>query len=175
MTPRAVLIGPPGAGKSTIGRRLARALDVDIFDTDAAIERETGRTIPEIFVEDGEPAFRAIEEDVVRRALLEQDGIVSLGGGAILSADTRSRLAGHTVVYLEISVAEGLKRTGTATTRPLLNGPDPRQKYRELMRFRRPLYREVATIRMRTDGRSPARVVQQLVTKLEPPKEEGRQ
>lgn len=175
MTPRAVLIGPPGAGKSTIGRRLARALDVDIFDTDAAIERETGRTIPEIFVEDGEPAFRAIEEDVVRRALLEQEGIVSLGGGAILSGDTRDRLSGHTVVYLEISVAEGLKRTGTATTRPLLNGPDPRQKYRELMRHRRPLYRQVATIRMRTDGRSPARVVQQLLGKLETAKEEGRQ
>ncbi|MGW0043335.1 shikimate kinase [Rhodococcus sp. NPDC003348] len=175
MTPRAVLIGPPGAGKSTIGRRLARALDVDIYDTDVAIESETGRTIPEIFAEDGEPTFRTIEEDVVRRALEEQDGVVSLGGGAILSDATRSRLAGHTVVYLEISVAEGLKRTGANTTRPLLNGGDPRQKYRDLMRRRRPLYREVATIRMRTDGRSPARVVQQLLAKLEPPKERGRQ
>lgn len=175
MSPRAVLIGPPGAGKSTIGRRLARALDLDIYDTDAAIERETGRTIPEIFTEDGEPVFRTIEEDVVRRALLEQDGIVSLGGGAILSDATRKRLAGHTVVYLEISVAEGLKRTGANNTRPLLNGGDPRQKYRDLMRRRRPLYRQVATIRMRTDGRSPARVVQQLVAKLEPPKERGRQ
>jgi shikimate kinase len=170
MTPRAVLVGPPGAGKSTIGRRLARALDVEIFDTDAAIERETGRTIPDIFAVDGEPAFRAIEEDVVRRALLEQEGIVSLGGGSILSEATRERLVGHTVVYLEISVAEGLKRTGAtgaAGSRPLLVGGDARQKYRELMRRRRPLYRKVATIRVRTDGRSPARVVQQLVAKLE--------
>lgn len=167
MSPRAVLIGPPGAGKSTIGRRLARALDADIYDTDVAIERETGRTIPEIFGQDGESAFRAVEEDVVRRALLEQDGIVSLGGGAILSDATRSRLAGHTVVYLEISVAEGLKRTGANTGRPLLDGGDQRQKYRDLMRRRRPLYREVATIRMRTDGRSPARVVQQLLGKLD--------
>jgi shikimate kinase len=166
VTPRAVLIGPPGAGKSTIGKRLARALDVEIFDTDAAIEREAGKTIPEIFAQDGEPAFRALEEDTVRRALIEQTGIVSLGGGAILSDATRARLVGHTVVYLEISVAEGLKRTGTNTSRPLLNGGDPRQKYRDLMRRRRPLYRKVATIRVRTDGRSPARVVQQLVTKL---------
>lgn len=166
MTPRAVLIGPPGAGKSTIGRRLARALDVEIFDTDAAIERESGKTIPEIFAQDGEKAFRALEEDMVRRALIEQDGIVSLGGGAILSDVTRTRLSGHTVVYLEISVAEGLKRTGTNASRPLLNGGDPRQKYRDLMRRRRPLYRKVATIRVRTDGRSPARVVQQLVIKL---------
>jgi shikimate kinase len=166
VTPRAVLIGPPGAGKSTIGRRLARAIDVEVFDTDAAIEHETGRSIPEIFAEDGEPAFREIEEDVVRRALLEQDGVVSLGGGAILSDATRARLAGHTVVYLEISVAEGLRRTGANTSRPLLNGGDPRQKYRELMRRRRPLYREVATIRLRSDGRSPARLVQQLVTRL---------
>ncbi|SDC92317.1 shikimate kinase [Rhodococcus tukisamuensis] len=166
MSPVAVLVGPPGAGKSTIGRRLARALDVDVFDTDVAIEEETGRTIPDIFAKDGEPAFRALEEDMVRRALLEQDGIVSLGGGAILSAATRARLVGHTVVYLEISISEGLKRTGTNDSRPLLNGGDPRQKYRDLMRRRRPLYREVSTIRVRTDSRSPARVVQQILTKL---------
>lgn len=166
MSPVAVLVGPPGAGKSTIGRRLARALDVDVFDTDVAIEEETGRTIPDIFAKDGEPVFRALEEDMVRRALLEQDGIVSLGGGAILSAATRARLVGHTVVYLEISISEGLKRTGTNDSRPLLNGGDPRQKYRDLMRRRRPLYREVSTIRVRTDSRSPARVVQQILTKL---------
>ncbi|MFZ2178576.1 MAG: shikimate kinase [Rhodococcus sp. (in: high G+C Gram-positive bacteria)] len=166
MPPRAVLVGPPGAGKSTIGRRLAQALDVPLFDTDAAIEEETGRTIPEIFREDGEPAFRAIEEDVVRKAIENSDGIVSLGGGSILSERTRELLKGQKVIYLEISVAEGLKRTGTNTGRPLLAGSDPRKKYTELMRRRRPLYRQVATIRIRTDGRSPARVVQQLVEKL---------
>ncbi|MFC4602703.1 shikimate kinase [Rhodococcus kronopolitis] len=166
MSPVAVLVGPPGAGKSTIGRRLARALEVDIFDTDAAIEEETGRTIADIFATDGEATFRALEEDMVRRALTEQDGVVSLGGGAILSAATRARLSGHTVVYLEISISEGLKRTGTNDARPLLNGGDPKQKYRDLMRRRRPLYREVATIRVRTDSRSPARVVQQLINKL---------
>lgn len=164
--PRAVLIGPPGAGKSTIGRRLARELGVTLYDTDLAIERETGRPIADIFASDGEPAFRAIEEDVVRRAVQTQSGVVSLGGGAVLSRDTRALLKGQTVVYLEISVAEGLRRTGASSKRPLLAGPDPGAKYRELMRRRRPLYREVATIRVRTDGRSPGRVVKQIVAKL---------
>ena len=167
MVPRAVLIGPPGAGKSTIGRRVAQALDVPLLDTDVEIERVTGRTIPEIFAEDGEPEFRRIEEQVVAAALASHDGVVSLGGGAILSDRTRELLAGHTVVYLELSVAEGLRRTGTNTTRPLLNGGDPAQKYRDLMRRRRPLYRKSATIRVRTHGRSPGRVVQQVLAKLD--------
>lgn len=139
-----------------------------LLDTDVEIERVTGRSIPEIFAEDGEPAFRAIEEDVVAEALATHDGVVSLGGGAVLSELTRARLVGHTVVYLEISVAEGLRRTGNTTTRPLLNGGDATQKYRELMRRRRPLYRRAATIRVRTDGRSPGRVVQQVLAKLDP-------
>ncbi len=167
MTPRAVLIGPPAAGKSTIGRRLAQALNLPLLDTDAEIERTTGRTIPDIFGTDGEPAFRRIEEEVVADALARHDGIVSLGGGAILSERTRALLQDRTVIYLEISVAEGLRRTGTNTTRPLLAGADPAAKYRELMRRRRPLYRQAATIRVRTDGRSPGRVVQQVLAKLE--------
>ncbi len=164
--PRVVLVGPPGAGKSTIGRRLARELGVELYDTDAGIESETGRTIPEIFADDGEPEFRRIEERVVRRAILAEKGVVSLGGGAVLSENTRALLRSRTVVYLEISVAEGLRRTGASTQRPLLNSPDPGAKYRELMRRRRPLYREVATVRVRTDGRSPGRVVRMILTKL---------
>lgn len=166
MTPYAVLVGPPGAGKSTIGRRVAAALDLELFDTDVAIERTTGRTIADIFSHDGEPAFRIIEEDVVADAIASHDGVVSLGGGSILSAKTRELLAPLPVVYLEISVAEGLRRTGANSARPLLAGPDPRAKYQNLMRTRRPLYRSVATIRVRTDGRSPARVVGQVVAKL---------
>lgn len=167
MAPIAILVGPPGAGKSTIGRRLAAALGVDIYDTDAAIERETGRSIPAIFAEDGEPAFRRIEEQVVRRAIEERDGVVSLGGGAVLSAATRRALSGKTVIYLEISVAEGLRRTGANNNRPLLAGENPEAKYRALMRVRRPLYRRVSTIRVRTERRSPARVVQYLLGKLQ--------
>ncbi len=165
-TPRVVLVGPPGAGKSTIGRKLARELGVELYDTDAGIERETGRTIPDIFAVDGEPEFRRIEERVVRRAVLGERGVVSLGGGAVLSESTRALLRDRTVVYLEISIAEGLRRTGASNQRPLLNGADPGAKYRKLMRERRPLYREVATVRVRTDGRSPGRVVRMILDKL---------
>ncbi len=164
--PRVVLVGPPGAGKSTIGRKLARELGVQLYDTDAGIEEQTGRTIADIFATDGEAEFRKIEEQVVRRAVLDEPGVVSLGGGAVLSENTRALLREHTVVYLEISVAEGLRRTGTSNARPLLNGADPGAKYRELMRRRRPLYREVATVRVRTDGRSPGRVVKMIMGKL---------
>ncbi len=164
--PCVVLVGPPGAGKSTIGRKLARELGAELVDTDAVIEAETGRSIPEIFTTDGEPEFRRIEEDVVRRAVQAGEGIVSLGGGAILSATTRELLRERTVVYLEISVAEGLRRTGATTHRPLLAGADPSAKYRELMQMRRPLYREVASVRVRTDGRSPGRVVRNILTRL---------
>ncbi len=166
LPPSVVLVGPPGAGKSTIGRKLARELGVDLYDTDAGIEEQTGRTIPEIFAQDGEPEFRRIEEDVVRAAVLEGHGVISLGGGSVLSAATREVLRGRTVIYLEISVGEGLRRTGASANRPLLNGDDPAKKYRELMKARRPLYREVATIRVRTDGRSPGRVVRMILGKL---------
>ncbi len=165
--PCVVLVGPPGAGKSTIGRKLAKELGVELFDTDAGIEDETGRTIPEIFADDGEPEFRRIEERVVRRAILAERGVVSLGGGAVLSANTRQLLHGRTVVYLEISVAEGLRRTGASSHRPLLAGDDPSSKYRKLMSERRPLYREVASVRVRTDGRSPGRVVRNIMAKLD--------
>ncbi|AOW94569.1 shikimate kinase [Rhodococcus sp. WMMA185] len=172
MAPRAVLVGPPGAGKSTIGKRLARALDLPLLDTDVAIEEEAGRTIADIFGQDGEPAFRALEEKVVRQAIESCEGVVSLGGGAILSERTRELLQGHTVVYLEISVAEGLKRTRSNVVRPLLAG-DARQKYTELMRVRRPLYEQVASIRIRTNRRSPGRVVQDLVEKLTTEQQDG--
>ncbi|MBY6435147.1 shikimate kinase [Rhodococcus kroppenstedtii] len=172
--PRVVLIGPPGAGKSTIGRRVAKALGVELYDTDAAIEERTGRTIPDIFAVDGEAAFREIEEQVVVESLHSQSGVVSLGGGAVLSPRTRAALQGHTVVYLELGVGEGLRRTGALnanTSRPLLTGVDPKAKYRELMRIRRPLYREAASIRVRTDGRSPSRVVAAVLDRLGAPRE----
>ena len=166
MAPKAVLVGLPGAGKSTIGRRLAKALGVDMLDTDAAIEASTGRTIADIFAADGEAEFRRIEEAVVRAALDEHDGVLSLGGGAITSAGVRAALTGHTVVFLEISAAEGVRRTGGSTVRPLLAGPDRVEKYHALMAERVPLYRRAATIRVNTNRRNPRAVVRYIVSRL---------
>jgi shikimate kinase len=170
MAPKAVLIGLPGSGKSTIGRRLAKALDLTLLDTDAAIEERTGRTIADIFATDGEAGFRRIEEQVIRDALQSHDGVLSLGGGAVTTPGVREALAGHTVVYLEISAAEGVRRTGGATVRPLLAGPDRSEKYKALMTQRVPLYRRVATFRVNTNRRNPGAVVRYIVDRLENPR-----
>ncbi len=168
MAPKAVLVGLPGSGKSTIGRRLAKALGVGLLDTDAAIEQQTGRSITDIFATDGEQEFRRIEEQVVRAALAEHDGILSLGGGAVTTAGVRAALAGHTVIFLEITAAEGVRRTGGNTVRPLLAGPDRGEKFRTLMADRVPLYRRVATIRVNTNRRNPGAVVRYVLSRLDP-------
>lgn len=169
MAPKAVLVGLPGSGKSTIGRRLAKALGVGLLDTDVAIEQRTGLSIADIFATDGEQEFRRIEEDVVRAALADHDGVLSLGGGAVTSPGVRAALAGHTVVYLEISAAEGVRRTGGNTVRPLLAGPDRAEKYRALMAKRAPLYRRVATMRVDTNRRNPGAVVRHILSRLQVP------
>ena len=169
MAPRAILMGMPGSGKSTIGRRLAKAMGVTLLDTDTKIVETTGRTIADIFSNDGEKEFRRIEEEVVRAALAEHDGIVSLGGGAITSPGVQEALAGHTVIFLEISAAEGIRRTTGGTVRPLLAGPDPARKYRDLMSQRVPLYRRAATMRVNTNRRNPGAVVRHIVDRLENP------
>ncbi|OHU80977.1 shikimate kinase, partial [Mycobacterium talmoniae] len=166
MAPKAVLVGLPGSGKSTIGRRLAKTLGVDLLDTDAAIEQQTGRSIADIFATDGEAEFRRIEEQVIRQALDEHDGVLSLGGGAVTTDGVRDALAGHTVVFLEISAAEGVRRTGGNTVRPLLAGGDRAEKFRALMAHRVPLYRRVATFRVNTNRRNPGAVVRYIVARL---------
>lgn len=175
MAPKAVLIGLPGSGKSTIGRRLAKSLDVALLDTDAAIEQTTGRAIPDIFSNDGEKEFRRIEEEVIRGALETHEGVLSLGGGAITSPGVREALSGHTVVYLEISAAEGVRRTGGTTVRPLLAGGDRGEKFRALMTQRVPLYRRAATIRVNTNRRNPGAVVRYIVSRLENPRADDAQ
>lgn len=169
MAPRAVLVGLPGSGKSTIGRRLAKAMNLTMLDTDAAIEETTGRTIADIFATDGEQEFRRIEEEVIRSALQTHDGVLSLGGGAVTTPGVRDALAGHTVVYLEISAEEGVRRTGGSTVRPLLAGGDRAEKYKALMAARVPLYRRVATMRVNTNRRNPGAVVRHIVGRLENP------
>jgi len=172
MAPKAVLVGLPGSGKSTIGRRLSKALGVGLLDTDVAIEQRTDRSIADIFATDGEQEFRRIEEEVVRAALAEHDGVVSLGGGAVTRPGVCEALAGHTVIYLEISAREGVRRTGGNAVRPLLaagNEAEKYSKYKALMAKRAPLYRSVATIRVDTNRRNPGAVVRQILSRLQAP------
>lgn len=164
-SPVAILIGPPGAGKTTIGRRLAKVLRVPFIDVDHEIERRAERAIAAIFTEDGEPAFRALEEQVVADVIAAEHGVVSLGGGAVLSERTRALLRHHQVVYLELTEDEGVRRT-LGTARPVLAGEDPVVVYRKLMTIRTPIYRELATIRVSTVGRPPASVVRQVQRRL---------
>ena len=164
--PVAVLVGLPGAGKTTIGRKLARRLGVDFHDSDQLIEEREGRTIPEIFAADGEAAFRAIEQQVVGDALDSVDGVLSLGGGAVLSEVTRERLRGRRVVHLTIGVAEGVRRS-QGPSRPLLAGGDVTARYQALLTERAPLYREVAWTTVSTERRSSGKVVTDIVDRLE--------
>ncbi|MEU1851744.1 shikimate kinase [Streptomyces sp. NPDC019990] len=164
--PLVVLVGPMGAGKSTVGGLLAERLGVAYRDTDDDIVAAQGRTISEIFVDEGEPAFRAIEKEAVRRALTEHDGVLALGGGAVLDADTRALLAGRRVAYLSMDVEEAVKRTGLNAARPLL-AVNPRKQWRALMEARRHLYEEVATVVVATDGRTPEEVTQAALDALE--------
>ncbi|MEV8427910.1 shikimate kinase [Streptomyces sp. HUAS 31] len=164
--PVVVLIGPMGVGKSTVGQLLAERLGVGYRDTDDDIVAEQGRTIAEIFVDEGEPVFRAIEKQAVQRALTEHDGVLALGGGSILDEDTRALLLGQRVVYLSMDVEEAVKRTGLNAARPLL-AVNPRKQWRELMEARRHLYESVATAVVATDGRTPEEVTQAALDALE--------
>lgn len=164
--PVLVLVGPMGVGKSTVGRMLADRLGLAYRDTDDDIVAEQGRSIAEIFVDEGESVFRAIEKDAVRRALAEHEGVLALGGGAILDEDTRALLAGLRVVYLSMDVEEAVKRTGLNAARPLL-AVNPRKQWRALMEARRHLYEEVAAAVVATDGRTPEDVVQAVLDAVE--------
>src|SRR5262249_38153993 len=137
--PVLILVGPPGSGKTTVGQALADALGVGFRDTDADIEAKAGKEIGAIFTEDGEPVFRAEEERAVGVAIEEHRGVLALGGGAVLSASTRDRLAGHPVVFLNVGLTEGIRRTGLSTARPLLAGVNPRATFKELLDARLPL------------------------------------
>ncbi|MCX4232267.1 shikimate kinase [Streptomyces ortus] len=164
--PRVVLVGPMGVGKSTVGALLAQRLGCRFRDTDEDIVAEQGRTIADIFVEEGESAFRALEKQAVRRALAGHEGVLALGGGSILDEDTRALLAGQPVVYLSMDVEEAVQRTGLNAARPLL-AVNPRRQWRELMDARRPLYAGVASAVVATDGRTPEEVTRAVLDALE--------
>jgi shikimate kinase len=163
--PLCVIVGPPGAGKTTVGQLVADALGVPFADVDAQIEAVVGKPIPEIFIDDGEEHFRALERDAVAGALDTVTGVLALGGGAILADETRKRLAGHTVVYLSVELADAAKRVGFGAGRPLL-ALNPRATLKHLLDQRRPLYEEVATIVVHTDGRTPDEVAAEVTAAL---------
>ncbi|MGX0629743.1 shikimate kinase [Corynebacterium afermentans] len=160
--PRVVLVGMPGAGKSTIGRRIASALNLPIVDSDVLIEQGEGKACGEVYAQLGEEAFRELEVGYVARALAT-GGVVSLGGGAVVSKQVRTLLQRHTVVWIDVTAEEGIRRTAEDASRPVLDGDDRQQRYRDLMEQREPLYREVSSFRVRTDERPPQRVVAEIL------------
>ena len=152
MKPLVVLIGAPGSGKSTVGPRLARQLGVPFRDIDHDIEAAQGKPISDIFIDDGEPHFRELEHQAIRAALDEHDGVLSLGGGAVLDPRTRDALRGHEVVWLVVSLGDAVERVGLGANRPVL-AMNPRATLRHLLEQRAPLYDEVSTIEVDTSGR----------------------
>jgi shikimate kinase len=156
--PLLVLVGPPASGKTTVGTAVADALGVAFRDTDHDVEVETGSTVADLFVQHGEPHFRALERAAVARALAEHDGVLALGGGAVLADETRALLVeygrrGGTVVWLDVDLASAAKRAGLSRDRPLL-AVNPRAMLRTMLEARAPLYAEVATVTVSTARRS---------------------
>jgi shikimate kinase len=165
MRPVAVLVGPPGAGKTTVGGLLAERLGVAFRDVDHDIEASAGKPIGDIFVDDGEEAFRALEAAAVATALESHDGVLALGGGAVLADATRAALRGHRVVHLNVGLSDAAERVGLNTARPLL-ALNPRATLRTLLAQRAPLYAEVATVTVTTDGRAPEDIVDDVLAQL---------
>jgi shikimate kinase len=162
-----VLIGAPGAGKTTVGAALAARLGVGFTDTDAIVEAAAGKPVSDIFITDGEPEFRRLERAAVAAALAPGanaagPGIVGLGGGAVMDEHTQASLAGQRVVYLETGFAELAKRVGLDRARPLLIGTNPRAQLKALLEQRLPVYGRLAWLTVRTDGREPDQIAAEI-------------
>jgi shikimate kinase len=158
-TPRVVLVGPMGAGKSTVADLLGTRWALPVRDTDRDVEAAAGKPIAEIFVDDGEEHFRSLERAAVLEALRTHDGVLALGGGAVLDPALRQALQGHVVVFLEVGLSEAVKRVGLGVGRPLLLG-NVRSRVKQLLDERLPVYRSVARHTVLTDGRTPEEVAE---------------
>ncbi|MDP3971594.1 MAG: shikimate kinase [Candidatus Nanopelagicales bacterium] len=163
--PLVVLVGAPGSGKTTVGRLLAERIGAAFRDTDADVEQVVGKTVADIFIDEGEDYFRAQEREAVQHAVREHPGVLSLGGGAVLDPATRETLAPLFVVWLKVSASTAAGRVGLSAPRPLLLG-NVRSKLVELMRRRAPYYEEVAELTVETDDREPGAVVDEIVGEL---------
>lgn len=163
--PELVLVGPPGAGKTTVGQLVADRLGLALRDTDADVEAAAGCSVAELFLTEGEAGFRAREERAVAAALAEHPGVVALGGGAVHSASTRALLAGHRVAFLDAGLAEVTRRTGLARDRPVL-AMNPRAQLRALLDERRPWYLAVSQVRFDTAARTAGEVAQEVLAWL---------
>ena len=170
LRPVVVLVGPPASGKTTVGTAVADVLGVPFRDTDRDVEAQTGSSVADLFVQQGEPHFRALEEAAVARALSEHPGVLTLGGGAVTREPTRARLveygrAGGTVVWLDVDLPSAAKRVGLSRDRPLLN-VNPRAMLRSMLESRAPLYGEVSSVRVFTGSREPGEVVAEVLAAL---------
>ena len=161
MAPRVVLVGPMGAGKTTVAGLLAQAWGVAVRDTDADLDPTPGREISDLFVESGEDVFRDLEVAAVATALAEHDGVLALGGGAVLWPETRALLADVPVVFLRVGLSDAVKRVGLGVGRPLLLG-NVRSRIKALLDERTPVYESVATHVVETDDRTPDEVADEI-------------
>lgn len=161
--PNLIIIGPPGAGKSSVGRQLGKVMQTQFTDTDKIIEERAGKKIAEIFLEDGEPIFREIEREVVLAEIAKEDGILALGGGSILDSEVDKELSKlkSRVIYLEVSISNAAPRVGFNKDRPLL-AVNPRQQWMALMEKRRPIYERLAGHKVSTDNKKPSEVVKEI-------------
>ena len=167
MLKKIVLIGPPGAGKSSIGKALAKELSLPFIDSDGEIEKSVGKKISEIFVDDGEPHFRALEVDKVKQVLQDFSGVISLGGGAPINSEISQILesADYPIIFIDVSIAQAAVRIGFNKDRPLLL-VNPRQQWMNLMNERRPVYEKLATEVVSSDSKKPIEVAKVIVEKI---------
>jgi shikimate kinase len=160
---KVILIGPPGSGKTTIGKLLAKKMNLRHIDTDQEIESQTGRKIADIFLEDGESGFRNIEREIVLATLQQDPAVISLGGGSVLDSEVSEKLKAESlVVYLEVSISNAAPRVGFNTDRPLLV-TNPRQQWLQLFAQRKELYEMLGKYRVSTDNKKPKSVAEEIV------------
>lgn len=163
--PVVVLVGVPGSGKTTVGQAIAAELEIEFDDTDQMIERLEQRSVSDIFIQDGEEQFRAIERDVVADAVANHTGVLALGGGAVLDAGSRELLADQPTVWLTVDTDTAVRRVGLNAPRPVLLG-NVRGQLKALMTQREPLYTEVATFAIGTADRQPDEIAAEIITRL---------